>query len=121
MNGHHVDPATLARTLGGDLSGNNITAPGPNNIDRRNDRSMSVTVDPSAPDGFVVHSHSAKNTDIECKDYVRRLAGLPGYTPPAREPDKPKPKATVVCHYIYEDQNGEPYLRVTRKCSGHVS
>lgn len=115
MNGHHIDPATLARALGGDLSGNNITAPGPNNIDRRNDRSMSITVDPNAPDGFVVHSHSAKNTDIECKDYVRRLAGLPDYAPPAREPEKPKPKATVVCHYVYEDQNGDPYLRVTRK------
>ena len=115
MNGHHIDPSTLAKILGGEHSGNNVTAPGPNNIDRRNDRSMSVTIDASAPDGFVVHSHSAKNTDIECKDYVRRLAGLPEWKPTEKEPDKQKPKATIVGHYIYEDQNGEPYLRVTRK------
>lgn len=110
-----LDPSHVARVLGGDLSGNNITAPGPNNVDRRGDRSMSVTIDPNAPDGFVVHSHSAKNTDLECKDYVRRMLGIPNYQPPAREPEKPKPPASVVCHYIYEDQHGEPYLRVTRK------
>lgn len=111
----HIDPSTLARILGGDHSGNNVTAPGPNNIDRRNDRSMSVTIDPNAPEGFVVHSHSAKNTDMECRDYVRRLAGLPEWKPTPREPDAPKLKPSVVCHYVYEDQNGEPYLRVTRK------
>lgn len=115
MTAPHIDPSTLARILGGDHSGNNVTAPGPNNIDRRNDRSMSVTIDPNAPEGFVVHSHSAKNTDMECRDYVRRLAGLPEWKPTPREPDKPKPKPSVVCHYVYEDQNGEPYLRVTRK------
>lgn len=115
MTAPHIDPSTLARVLGGDHSGNNVTAPGPNNIDRRNDRSMSVTIDPDAPEGFVVHSHSAKNTDMECRDYVRRLAGLPEWKPTPREPDKPKPKPSVVCHYVYEDQNGEPYLRVTRK------
>jgi len=111
----HIDPAQLARTLGGDHSGNNVTAPGPNNIDRRNDRSMSVTIDPNAPEGFVVHSHSSKNTDLECRDYVRRALGLPDWKPTPREPDAPKPKPTIVCHYIYETQDGEPYLRVTRK------
>jgi AAA domain len=115
VNGHHLDPSTLARILGGDHNGNNITAPGPNNIDRRNDRSMSITLDPDAPEGFVVYSHSAKNTDMECRDYVRRTCGLPEWKPAPREPEKPKPRPTVICHYVYEDQNGEPYLRVTRK------
>ncbi len=115
MTDHYIDPGHLAKILGGDHSGNNVTAPGPNNIDRRNDRSMSITVDPQAPDGFVVHSHSAKNTDLECKDYVRRQLGLGDWKPTPRESDTPKPRASVVCHYVYEDANGEPYLRVTRK------
>lgn len=115
MTDHYIDPGHLAKILGGDHSGNNVTAPGPNNIDRRNDRSMSITVDPQAPDGFVVHSHSAKNTDLECKDYVRRQLGLGDWRPTPRESDTPKPRASVVCHYVYEDANGEPYLRVTRK------
>lgn len=115
MNPHYIDPGHLAKVLNGDASGNNVTAPGPNNIDRRHDRSMSITVDPYAPDGFVVHSHSAKNTDLECKDYVRRHLGLGDWKPTPREQDKPRVKPTIVGHYIYEDRDGEPYLRVTRK------
>lgn len=115
MTDHYIDPGHLAKILHGDHSGNNVTAPGPNNIDRRNDRSMSITVDPNAPDGFVVHSHSAKNSDLECKDYVRRQLGLGDWKPTPRDADtKPKPKPTVVCHYDYEDRDGNPYLRVTR-------
>lgn len=112
----HINPGQLASVLGGDVNGNHVSAPGPNNHDRRNDRSMSITIDPGAPDGFLVHSYSAKNTDMECKEYVRSKLGLPEW-----KPDKPErlhpimTKATTVCHYIYEDAAGEPYLRVTRK------
>lgn len=115
MTDHYIDPGHLAKILNGDHSGNNVTAPGPNNIDRRNDRSMSITVDPNAPDGFLVKSHSAKNTDMECKDYVRRQLGLGDWKPTPRASDTPKPRATTVCHYEYQDRDGEPYLRVTRK------
>lgn len=112
----HINPGQLASVLGGDVNGNHVSAPGPNNHDRRNDRSMSITIDPGAPDGFLVHSYSAKNTDMECKEYVRSKLGLPEW-----KPDKPErlhpimTKATTVCHYVYEDAEGEPYLRVTRK------
>lgn len=112
----HINPGQLASVLGGDVNGNHVSAPGPNNHDRRNDRSMSITIDPGAPDGFLVHSYSAKNTDMECKEYVRSKLGLPEW-----KPDKPErlhpimTKATTVCHYVYEDAAGEPYLRVTRK------
>lgn len=112
-----IDVHHLARVLGGEKSGpNSVSAPGPNNIDRRNDRSMSITVDPNAPDGFVVYSHSAKNSDIECKDYIRRQLGLPEWQPtkPNSDTAAPKPRPTVVCHYVYHDRDGEPYLRVTR-------
>lgn len=109
----HLNAAQVAAVLGGDVNGNNVTAPGPNNHDKRKDRSMSITIDPYAPDGFLVHSHSEKNTDMECKEYVRAKLGLPEWKPEKSNlPPPPKPK--VVCHYIYQDAEGQPYLRVTR-------
>lgn len=110
---HYINPSHLAAVLGGDVSGNNVTAPGPNNHDKRRDRSMSILVDPDAPDGFVVKSHSSKNTDIECKDYIRAKLGLPEWKPEKKSVTPPaRPK--IVCHYVYHDADGEPYLRVTR-------
>lgn len=109
----HLNAAQVAAVLGGDVNGNNVTAPGPNNHDKRKDRSMSITIDPNAPDGFLVYSHSEKNTDMECKEYIRAKLGLPEWKPEKSHlPPPPKPK--VVCHYIYQDSDGQPYLRVTR-------
>lgn len=110
---NYISAAHLAGVLGGDVSGNNVSAPGPNNVDKRRDRSMSITVDPNAPDGFLVKSHSAKNTDMECKEYVRAKLGLPEWKPDTRPAPVSKPR--IVCHYEYQDADGEPYLRVTRK------
>ena len=110
---NYINAAHLAGILGGDVSGNNVSAPGPNNVDKRRDRSMSITVDPNAPDGFLVKSHSAKNSDMECKEYVRAKLGLPEWKPDTRPAPVTKPR--VVCHYEYQDADGEPYLRVTRK------
>lgn len=110
---HYINPSHLAAVLGGDVSGNNVTAPGPNNHDKRRDRSMSILVDPDAPDGFLVKSHSSKNTDIECKDYVRAKLGLPEWKP-EKKSVTPHARPKIVCHYVYHDADGEPYLRVTR-------
>lgn len=112
---HYINPSHLAAVLGGDVNGNHVSAPGPNNVDKRNDRSMSITVDPDAPDGFLVHSYSGKNSDMECKEYVRSKLGLPEWKP--EKSDRMHPlmtKATVVCHYEYQDEQAHPYLRVTR-------
>src|SRR3984893_11304738 len=49
-----LDPHVVARALGGNVSGHNVVAPGPGHS--RADRSLSVKLDPSAPDGFIVHS-----------------------------------------------------------------
>lgn len=60
---------------------------------------MSIKIDPSLPDGFVVKSHSPANDDLECKDFVRGVLGLPGWRPCERDviprprvrPTKPEP------------------------------
>jgi hypothetical protein len=43
-----VDPGNLAKALGGEVSGREIRAPGPGHSEE--DRSLSVKVDPGAPD-----------------------------------------------------------------------
>src|SRR5262249_51807272 len=62
-----IDPQSLARALGGEARGNQISAPGPGHKSA-GDRSLSVKVDPGAPDGFVVHSF-AGDDPILCKDH----------------------------------------------------
>src|SRR5262249_24103030 len=59
-----IDPQNLARALGGEASGNEISCPGPGHSAK--DRSLSVKIDPGAPDGFVVHSF-ADDDSIACK------------------------------------------------------
>ena len=80
MTAHYVplDPDTLARALGGERHGYRITAPGPGHSPK--DRSLSVLVDPSASDGFVVYSFSGDDP-IRCKDHVRSKLGLPQWQP----------------------------------------
>lgn len=52
---------------------------------------------------------------LSFKDAVAVLASESGAVMPANDqPQTPKPKPTVVCHYDYIAQDGEPYLRVTR-------
>jgi hypothetical protein len=74
-----LDAQMLARALGGKVfSHNRILAPGPGHS--RQDRSLSVSLDPSAPDGFLVHSF-ADDDPIACRDHVRALAGFPAWAP----------------------------------------
>jgi putative DNA primase/helicase len=69
----------IARALGGEVrSGNTVLCPGPGHSPR--DRSLAVQLDPSAPDGFLVHSH-AGNDWRECRDHVRARLGLPPWQP----------------------------------------
>lgn len=108
----YTDPAHAARLLGGDKNGaNGVVCPGPNHS--QNDRSLSVTFSTDAPEGFVVHSF-ADDDPIQCRDYVRQKLGLPDWKPAQPAKSDPAPKPVVVCHYEYQDRDGEPYLRVTR-------
>jgi len=75
---HLLDFRAIARALGGEISGRQILAPGPGHS--RVDRSLSIRVEPEAPDGFLVHSF-AGDDPIICKNYVRQQLGLPEWQP----------------------------------------
>jgi len=75
---HLLDLRSIARALGGEISGRQILAPGPGHS--RGDRSLSVHIKPEAPDGFLVHSF-AGDDPIICKNYIRRQLGLPEWEP----------------------------------------
>jgi hypothetical protein len=65
----------VARALGGEVSGNQVRAPGPGHSPE--DRSLSVKLDPDAPGGLLVHTFSLSDNPFECKDHVREKLGLP--------------------------------------------
>jgi hypothetical protein len=81
-----LNPLVVARALGGEASGRNIRAPGPGHS--RTDRSLSVTLDPAAPDGFIVNSFSPKDEPMVCRDHVRAALGF-GAWQPERRPSRP--------------------------------
>ncbi len=68
-----TDLRTIARALGGQVVAGQVVAPGPGHS--RRDRSMTVRISPSAPDGFLVFSHSGDDFAL-CKDYVRERLGI---------------------------------------------
>jgi putative DNA primase/helicase len=63
----------IAVALGGNVTAGQVVAPGPNHSKR--DRSLTVKLSPTAPDGFVIHSHSGDDWR-ECKDHVRSRLGM---------------------------------------------
>jgi AAA domain len=68
-----LDLKNVAQALGGEIARHQVLAPGPGHS--RQDRSLSITLSSSAPDGFVVYSF-AGDDPIACKDYVRQKLGL---------------------------------------------
>jgi putative DNA primase/helicase len=73
-----ADLRSLAQTLGGEVSGRQVLVPGPGHSQR--DRSLSICIEPNAPNGFVVYSF-AGDDPLVCKDYVRERLGLPSWQP----------------------------------------
>src|SRR5262249_33485356 len=69
----------IAKALGGEVCGNQVRAPGPGHSAA--DRSLSIKVDPAAPDGFLVKTFSPSDDPIAAKDYVREKLGLPAFKP----------------------------------------
>jgi putative DNA primase/helicase len=65
-----------AHVLGGEVSGNGLICPGPGHSTR--DRSLSVTLSSTSPDGFIVYSHAGDDWRA-CRDYVRARLGLPEF------------------------------------------
>jgi hypothetical protein len=94
----------IARALGGEVSGNQVLAPGPGHSPE--DRSLCVKLGTNG--GFVVFSHAGDDT-FHCKDHVRERLGLP--------PFKGNGKAngrTVLAKYDYTDESGELLFQVVR-------
>ena len=125
----------LAHKLGGEVSGGQVLAPGPGH--GADDRSLAVK--PDGNGGFIVHSFSGDDV-IECKDHVRRKAGLEPFKPgngngaghhrasdgaveralmaavaAQGRGDKPTGKlGTVVATYDYTDRDGKLLYQVLR-------
>jgi putative DNA primase/helicase len=111
-----IDPRTLARALGGEASGNNVRAPGPGHS--ASDRSLSITVDSGAPDGFIVHSFAGDDWQ-ECRDHVRERGGLERFKPNSQGRKRPsstvsKGSRVVDAKYDYKDENGSLFYSVVR-------
>lgn len=116
----NYSPQQVASALGGDVSGREILAPGPDHSPK--DRSLSIKLDPAAPDGFVVHSF-AGDDPLRCKDYVRGKLGLGDWQPMARATNGAiermsrrvaAPSPSTAADYVYELADGTPFLRVRR-------
>lgn len=69
-----IDLRTIARELGGEVSGRQVLCPGPGHSPR--DRSLSVWLSATAPNGFTVESHAGDDWR-DCRDHVKRALGLP--------------------------------------------
>jgi putative DNA primase/helicase len=69
----------LARLLGGEVAGRDrLLCPGPGHSLR--DRSLQITLNGDAPDGFLVHSFAGDHWR-DCRDYVRERLGMPSWRP----------------------------------------
>ena len=100
----------IARALGGEVSGNQVRAPGPGHSPK--DRSLAIKLEANAPDEFVVHTFSPRDDPIHCKDYVREKLSLPPWNGGAHG-STPKGK-TIVATYDYTDEAGKLLFQVVR-------
>jgi AAA domain len=110
MNAHPfpLSVQQIVAKLGGQVTGRDTcNVPGPGHTAK--DTSLSIKIDPTAPDGFLVYSH-AGDDGITCKDWVREKLGLPSWTA-ARKSEK---ASKVNDEYIYRQADGTPYLKVCR-------
>src|SRR5262249_13144941 len=71
--------------------------------------SLSIKLDASAPDGFLVYSF-AGDDPTHCKDYVREKLGLQPWNGNAKD----AVKDTIVATYDYTDEAGELLFQVLR-------
>ena len=106
----------LAKALGGEVPGRSVLAPGPGHKSK-GDRSLSVTLDPAAPDGFLVHSFAGDDFRI-CRDHVRKPLAGGAFAPRAVKPEKaPRPALWPALWRRAKDPRGtlaEKYLRGRR-------
>src|SRR3954447_8542676 len=68
-----LDLRSIARALDGEVAGRQVLAPRP--AHSLQERSLSVLIEPSAPDGFLAHSHAGDDWRT-VRDYVRDRCGF---------------------------------------------
>lgn len=111
-----TDLASLARAMGGEVvARDSILVPGPGHSD--DDRSLSVRLDPNAPDGFIVKSF-ADDDWRACRDHVKAAFAPLAFAAPAvplPPVQMPNPDAWKVTWGRGRDPRGtlvELYLRL---------
>jgi putative DNA primase/helicase len=72
-----------AAALGGEVVSGQVSCPGPGHGAK--DRSLSIRLSATAPDGFIAFSHAGDAWDA-CRDHVRRRLGVSRSPQPARSP-----------------------------------
>ena len=119
---------TLARALGGEVSGGQVLAPGPGHSPT--DRSMSVKLDASAPGGFLIYSFAGDDVNA-CRDHVRETVGLAPFKPNGRKQvtddditraltaametqTRPAKRGVLIVSYNYTDEHGGLLYQVQR-------
>jgi putative DNA primase/helicase len=113
-----MDLRTIARLLGGEVSGKWAYVPGPGHSAK--DRSLGITLDPNDPDGFIVHSH-ANDDWQECKDSVRFRLGLSPWQPGDKQNRRVHPsrikefdRAAIDRAAKYRSRTEDDLLRIRR-------
>jgi putative DNA primase/helicase len=107
------DIRVVARALGGNVIGRDrVAAPGPGHSGR--DRSLVVTLDAKAPDGFVCFSHAGDDWAL-CKDHVRQRLGWPQWQPGRNRRVSPSwRKAHTVVSAERHERSEDELIRIAR-------
>jgi putative DNA primase/helicase len=104
-----MDARTMARVLGGNVTGRDTAlVPGPNHS--RKDRSLSIKLDPNAPDGFSLYSHCGDDWR-DCRAYVRSKLGLPDWQPGDEQDRRINPAHALVIDQTELDREAEKHPR----------
>lgn len=112
------DPQAIAAAYGGKARGDNVNIPTQGHSKR--DRGTSITIDPSAPDGCLVHVYNDGPDALAVKDMLRRDGFLPerdsrhsgDYN--LASPVFKAPRTPGVSYFEYRDATGTVVCRKVR-------
>jgi hypothetical protein len=106
------DLRAFARVLGGQVIGGQVLAPGPGHS--RLDRSLSIRLSVTAPEGFLAFSHAGDDFAV-CRDYVKRALGVDADAWNRRAPRQPPPRPTSITPPLGDDDRTGPALALWRQ------